>query len=287
MKLFASDYDGTLHLNGSVSDSTIEAIHKFKNAGNTFGIATGRSISSIAAEIDKYKIPVDFLIGNNGGIVLNQHNEELFYQLMDFEVALKIIADIPQDKIVYYGVSDGYQFGLHDNMAAEQDGDFADKLVDVAKILESKTAVGMFLRFDGRESRSEEHFADKLVDVQKILESKTAVGMFLRFDGRESSAQFADYINGTYGDQVKAYNFGDYIDIISYGITKKTGIGYINDHIQHNGPIFTIGDSYNDIPMIKGFNGFAMCSGEEEVKKYASRCFDTVEAALEFVMSLD
>ncbi len=253
MKLFASDYDGTLHLNGSVSDSTIEAIHKFKNAGNTFGIATGRSISSIAAEIAKYKIPVDFLIGNNGGIVLNQHNEELFYQLMDFEVALKIIADIPQDKIVYYGVSDGYQFGLHDNMAADQDEDFADKLVD----------------------------------VQKILESKTAVGMFLRFDGRESSAQFADYINGTYGDQVKAYNFGDYIDIISYGITKKTGIGHINDHIQHNGPIFTIGDSYNDIPMIKGFNGFAMCSGEEEVKKYASRCFDTVEAALEFVMSLD
>lgn len=253
MKLFASDYDGTLHLNGSVSDSTIEAIHKFKNAGNIFGIATGRSISSIAAEIKKYEIPVDFLIGNNGGIVLNQHREELFYQFMDFEVALKIIADIPQDKIKFYGVSDGYQFGLHDNLAADQDEDFVDQLVD----------------------------------VQKILETKTAVGMFLRFWDQNDSKEFADYINERYGDQVKAYNFGDYIDVISYGITKKTGIGHINSHIKFDGPIYTIGDSYNDIPMIKGFNGFAMCSGEDEVKKYASRCFDTVEAALEHVMSLD
>ena len=47
MKLFASDYDGTLHINGEVTQETLDGIKRFRGAGNLFGIATGRSLNSI------------------------------------------------------------------------------------------------------------------------------------------------------------------------------------------------------------------------------------------------
>jgi HAD superfamily hydrolase (TIGR01484 family) len=250
MKLFASDYDGTLHLNGEVSQDTLNMIHTFRSQGNLFGIATGRSIGSIVSEIEKYGVPVDFLVGNNGSIVMNQHREELFYQLMDFEICMEIVNSIPQDKVAFYGISDGYKFGLHDATYTQD-------------------------------------FVDQLIDIKDIIKEKTAVGIFVKFNQEGLSHYYADLWNQKYHGIIKAYPFYDGIDVVSYGITKKSGLFHINDYYEFDGPIYTIGDSFNDIPMIKGFNGFAMCSGEDAVKEVASQCFETVADALRFVMNQD
>ncbi len=250
MKLFAADYDGTLHLNGEVSQDTLDMIHRFRDQGNLFGIATGRSIGSIISEIEKYDIPVDFLVGNNGSIVMNQHREELFYQLMDFDICMEIINSIPQEKVAFYGISDGYKFGLHD----------ATYMQD---------------------------FVDSLIDIKDIIEEETAVGIYVKFNEKGMSQVYADLWNEKYHGIIKAYPFYDGVDVVSYGITKKSGIAHINEYYEFEGPIYCIGDSFNDIPMIKGFSGFAMCSGEDAVKAVASRCFETVADALRFVMDQD
>ena len=72
MKLFASDYDGTLFKNQEITAYDLEMIHAFRGAGNKFGIATGRTIDSITFELEKYKIPFDFIVGINGGVVLSE-----------------------------------------------------------------------------------------------------------------------------------------------------------------------------------------------------------------------
>ena len=42
MKIIASDYDGTINYQGRVSEEDKAAIRKFRQAGNKFGIVTGR-----------------------------------------------------------------------------------------------------------------------------------------------------------------------------------------------------------------------------------------------------
>ena len=42
MKIIASDYDGTINYQGRISNEDKEAIRKFRQAGNKFGIVTGR-----------------------------------------------------------------------------------------------------------------------------------------------------------------------------------------------------------------------------------------------------
>lgn len=54
MKLLATDYDGTLCYGyGDVMPEDLDAIRRWKEAGNLFAVVTGRSGLSIHRELDK------------------------------------------------------------------------------------------------------------------------------------------------------------------------------------------------------------------------------------------
>ncbi|MBR7101750.1 MAG: HAD hydrolase family protein, partial [Clostridia bacterium] len=42
MKIIATDFDGTLSYNGKISEEDKAAIKRFRDAGNKFGVVTGR-----------------------------------------------------------------------------------------------------------------------------------------------------------------------------------------------------------------------------------------------------
>ena len=71
MKLVATDFDGTFcSYGGGVSEANLAAVKKWQEAGHKFGINTGRGISLIDMEIEKYEgLVPDFLICNNGAVV--------------------------------------------------------------------------------------------------------------------------------------------------------------------------------------------------------------------------
>ena len=41
MKIAASDYDGTLFRNGTISNETVEGVRLWRAAGNKFGMVSG------------------------------------------------------------------------------------------------------------------------------------------------------------------------------------------------------------------------------------------------------
>ena len=45
--------------------------------------------------------------------------------------------------------------------------------------------------------------------------------------------------------------------------------------------IFTIGDSYNDIEMIKNFNGYCVNNAKEEIKKISQKQYKSVSKLIE------
>ena len=64
--ILASDFDGTIFIDGKISQKDIKAIRDFQQAGNLFAIVTGRSFASLDPLIEG-KIKPDALICNNGG----------------------------------------------------------------------------------------------------------------------------------------------------------------------------------------------------------------------------
>jgi HAD superfamily hydrolase (TIGR01484 family) len=77
MIIIASDYDGTLNNHG-VSQEDKDAITKFREKGNKFGIVTGRDLEQalwVVKDLKRASLEVDFVICCTGGIMLSSDGE--------------------------------------------------------------------------------------------------------------------------------------------------------------------------------------------------------------------
>ena len=74
--ILAVDFDGTIFIDGKISQKDIKAIRDFQEAGNLFAIVTGRSFASLSPLIEG-KIKPDALICNNAGHIFIKDEGEL------------------------------------------------------------------------------------------------------------------------------------------------------------------------------------------------------------------
>lgn len=254
MKVFASDYDGTLFKNKEITDYDLEMIDKFRDAGNKFGIATGRTIDSISVELEKYNIPFDFLVGINGGVVLNEDREELYLSNFNKEVLPEIMDTLVEENVLYYGINDGYALSRVHVAQDYPDYEFNIELMDL-----------------------------------DVLMGNGVKGLYVRHASTDHANDLSLKINERYG-KFGIHSFPNFqsVDIGAYGVTKSSGIERILDHFKLNEQtkVFTVGDAYNDAPMIKDFYGFAMDNGVDLLKETSQQVVSSVGEALEKAISL-
>ncbi len=89
-KLLVTDYDHTLLTEERELLMTIPEIEKFREQGNIFVIATSRSWPSIIQEIDKYKIPFDYVCTNVGAGIFDEQRRKIYAQFISLEDKHKI-----------------------------------------------------------------------------------------------------------------------------------------------------------------------------------------------------
>ncbi|MBO5357153.1 MAG: HAD-IIB family hydrolase [Clostridia bacterium] len=78
MKIIATDFDGTLSYNGRISDEDKRAIHKFREAGNKFGIVTGRDVDLAQWIKQENGLEFDYVICCTGGVIKNGDGEIIY-----------------------------------------------------------------------------------------------------------------------------------------------------------------------------------------------------------------
>lgn len=249
MKIFASDYDGTLRTSELVAQHDKQAIEAWQKQGNLFGIVSGRSMESMQAEALKNDLHADFYIGNNGGAIYDQNFKEIKVYFFPFHKALDILAYIRKERTISYVINDGFYR--------------AKRVID--------------------EQREDKKYANtKTTKTEaEILEARKIAQLVISLDSQTDCQRIADYINATYSDVACAYRNINCVDVAPYGISKATGLAYMAAHFHVDTKnIYTIGDSYNDIPMLSTFYGFAMNSAANQVKSYAKTTADDVADAL-------
>lgn len=89
-KVLVVDYDRTLFINNDDMLNNINSINKFRENGNIFIIATGRTYNSLKKEIDKYDIEYDYLILNHGSLVIKKDKSTLFHYKIDKNILFNI-----------------------------------------------------------------------------------------------------------------------------------------------------------------------------------------------------
>lgn len=251
MKLLASDYDGTLRMKDKVDMATIDAIKRFRAAGNIFGIATGRCIDLVKCELDGQEIPYDFIVGNNGGTIVDKAGNVLENNLIEPKLATKILQILGSFKPDQLGISDGLTYGTN------------------YPLLETLMPS---LRF----------YAYQKPDVFKMIEKGQITSIFVYFKQFAQKQKAMDAIKSLIEDLACSTN-DEMIAVCNKGITKQHGVAMIAEHFGCD-DIYVIGDDFNDIEMITYYHGFTVESANKEIKKIACRQFKNVEEAIEYLM---
>lgn len=236
MKLLASDLDGTLYIDSTITKEDINAIKAFRDAGNKFIICTGRSINQTFDELTKFEIDFDYIIGVNGALAVDKNLKIVYQNHLDKRITLKIQNILKNHDINQYHLSNGIDFNIIDG----------SKDLDVLKI-----------------------------DYEQIK------GYYIDVKSSDNALKLAEELEIELSELgIKAYVNQNFVAIGMTGINKGTGILKLIDEINFKGDVFTIGDDYNDIPMLTRFESFGIATGFEGAIKHAKTIVNSVSEAI-------
>ncbi len=242
MKLLASDYDGTLKFGGKVMPEDIEAIRRWREAGNLFVIVTGRSKESITRELNEFNIPVDYYVTNNGGMVFDNKDAVLLSTSLDTITAIDLMyASHEHPEVVSYVVNDGvhrHKVNVHPNLP------------------------------DHRYPTLEPDWTE-----EEVMDSGRFAQVVFSCNTPEAALELASQINHYFGETVVAYANNFVVDVVNKGISKASGLDFVCAYTDvDEDDTFAIGDSYNDIPMLESVeNSACVAAAPAEVQDAASR----------------
>lgn len=253
MKILASDYDGTIRKE-IVSDADTAAIRHFRSLGHKFGIVTGRSIGMIYNELQYNGIEYDFLIANNGAIIINDQDEILFQADIELSIARSFIdLAIKEGEIIVLGTSDGFKYGRI----------LSNEIPKTYSRLTHATPT----------------------NIDEILDKGVFNSFFFRCKTSDETHEYMKKMEKRFGDQISFHFNNGAGDVSCKGISKASGVEFIQKHFNPDS-IYTFGDNHNDIEMIKAFNGFCIDSSVEELKQVAQKIFPDLTSCISYILEL-
>ncbi len=229
-KILASDYDHTFYVNDEDIELNKKAVKRFRDAGNLFIIATGRSYMDLQKKVNAYNLVYDYAIIDHGaGIIDNEGNgiDSIF-------IENTIIPSIKKD------------LRLEDSIS---------------------------------------NFCCSMFESRVDFEHKNLTKIDVKYKTKEEAWQVNEIINKKYGDYVISYFLtSNAIEIISNKTNKSHAIEVLAELLEiDKRNIYTIGDGYSDMEMIRDFNGYRMENSVEGLKKMTDKSVKNVAELVEII----
>ena len=248
-KLIISDFDGTLADSGGRASQTdlipapvLDAIDKFRQAGGKFVVCSGRPTDTAHSVLNKAGLKPDALITYQGAIAFIG-SEMVVNGGVKTDLASKIAKDI-KDKF-------NRDCGTYISDAYYYEGDnpytvgYANFCISHGMTVKKVEDLSSFITENGGVS-------------QKLIVSKAPT---------EELADVQNYVMQNYGDKVVANSGAPTIlEIVSVDYTKYTTSKFIAEKFGlKEEETVTIGDSSNDLTLIKFGVGCAVGDGSKEL----------------------
>ncbi len=253
MKILASDYDGTLNRQG-IPDYVRDALARWRELGNRFGIVSGRGIYNISATIRRDGVICDFFVANNGAVIADGEGRVLISHTGDAEKAAPIASFIIERGGAFACLNDlvGDHFICSDE---EKRGRYASDA-----------------RFTGLSD-----FSGGIAFTQ----------ISTVCSGERAAEELTGALNAAFGDAVSAFQNGICIDIVPAGVDKAKGIEELLAlYGASHGDVCTVGDNNNDIAMLAAFRSYAVENAIPKVKEIAGAVVTDLAALVEKELSL-
>lgn len=251
MKLFATDLDGTtVHGYNEIEESSIAAIKRMQENGILVAVSTGRILGGVKFLKEDYGLNLDYYVLGNGSVVMDKDYNLIYKKTISYDMVREMynhLLKCPIEGIMHASTNDGLYF-LSENAKLDKEYFFKSNIDEIS----NKEIVSFVVSFEGHEEEVIENIA------KEMKEKFTEVEVF----------------------QNKCY-----IDVAPKNSSKASGIEKILDREKQVKVLYTIGDSYNDIPMLEMTeNSFTFVSSPEAIKKSAKNVVENfAESVNKFV----
>ena len=92
--------------------------------------------------------------------------------------------------------------------------------------------------------------------------------MSLLLKDEDDAKELAEVLNKKFEGRLTSYSNGHWINTVKYGTSKATGIDHYAEIMGvKKEDIYTVGDFFNDLPMLQAFNGYVVDTCHPEMKK--------------------
>lgn len=241
-KLFVSDFDGTLGMApANIEPETVQAVKEYIKKGGKFVICTGRMLPAIKPICDKYKL---------NGIVISYQGAT--------------IDDLSTGKRILEG-------GVEYNLAAQITKELIQDGMPVCVDLEDL----MYCEQESGYTEYHKAFTDvKKVDdlVEFVLQKKKPAMKVVTAGEPEKIKELTKKYGEKYKGKIFANNGAPHLlEIVAVDYSKGSSVEFLSKHFNiPYDQIIAVGDSTNDIELIKGaWHGVAVEDAREELKEVA------------------
>ena len=250
-KLFISDFDGTLGHSpeNTIDQETLTAIKEYSSKGGTFVICSGRNLDSLTNILSSVNMQnTGVLVGIQGSIMKDlQTGELLFCDGLDKKTAIDFTNRL---------LADGHSVVLF--------------LGDVMHFEQRDERIAYYVKMHGNISHKG-NYVDSL--EKEIEKSQYPVTKVLGICDKGLEDFFQAKYNEIYkGKNISVNSGGPYLlEGINPKLDKGNAVRFLAKH--YNIPldqVITVGDSTNDIPLVKGeWHGVAVGDGKQALKDVA------------------
>lgn len=271
IKLYCSDLDGTLLVDGKIDKRTVDGISKLRENGIDIILASGRAYPSIKYLADQAGIK-PYIVANNGALSVDLNGNNLYVNPIKFS-SLKFLIDYAEKKGIYYHLYD--KNSLYSSC-------FNDERIRHLEIEETKAG------------RSFQMNIIILKDVYDFIYRNNVGALKIQYAiDPKYHAKIIEDISPV--ADINITKSGDiFIEMMSNEVTKWQTIEMLGKSLGvDKSEIACIGDYLNDYEMISksGF-GIAMGNALEEVKLASDYVTDSCEdhgnlKAMEYILEMN
>lgn len=247
MKCAVSDFDRTLYVDRQISKEDKEAIIRWQKEGNLFVIASGRNYGTIKPIFESYGFCPDLWILNNGSMIIDPNGKPLFTKLIPRKTAFETLRYLQTVN------DDGSGISMTDRKVC---------LLSKKGTSTQTPCDGGVITMDQLES------LDNIVQIhRRNMELEHIKNLC-----REVEERFPD---------VTAYANLRNADIVAKGMDKSVAITWLKEHFDQIEKVRCIGDSVNDLKMIREYKGATLDSADLQIRKAARQIVKNVAEFLE------
>lgn len=125
-------------------------------------------------------------------------------------------------------------------------------------------------------------YIDSGFDYTKVIDEEVNA-IIIRDINKSNSIKILNEIENQY-HEIHGYISDNWINITEKTVTKSNGIKYLETMLKfkHNN-IYTIGDTINDISMVKDYHGSCMINSTNDLKKICNNQFNSVKEYIDYI----